>query len=123
MTPFILLGMATRRAYIEHVSTIAHITAEELLRLNLPNKRTELIRGQLVVREPAGALHGSVAMRIGTHIYQFVESNHLGRVYATDTGFKIEAGPDTVRAPDVAYISTARLPKKELLGYPSWAPD
>src|SRR6266404_6315641 len=108
MTPSILLGMVTGRAYIEHVSPIAHITAEELLRLNLPNKRTELIRGQLVVREPAGALHGSVAMRIGVRIGYYVEANHLGRVYATDTGFKIESGPDTVRAPDVAFISTAR---------------
>jgi hypothetical protein len=35
------------------------MTAEELLRLNLPDKRTELIRGRLVVRDPGGARHWS----------------------------------------------------------------
>ena len=40
------------------------MTAEELLRLNLPNKRTELVRGVLVVREPAGYHHGDVAARL-----------------------------------------------------------
>ena len=39
-------------------------TAEELERLNLPNKRTELVRGQLIVREPAGFRHGDVAMAL-----------------------------------------------------------
>lgn len=39
------------------------MTAEKLLRRNLPNKRTELVRGVLVLREPAmldetGALRG-----------------------------------------------------------------
>lgn len=28
------------------------MTADELLRTSMPNKRTELVRGQLVVREP-----------------------------------------------------------------------
>jgi hypothetical protein len=42
-----------RRAYIADVSTTL-MTADELLRLNLPNKRTELVRGRLIVREPAG---------------------------------------------------------------------
>jgi hypothetical protein len=37
------------------------MTAEELLRLNLPNKRTELVCGVLVVREPAGYQHGDAA--------------------------------------------------------------
>jgi len=40
------------------------MTAEELLHLNLPNKRTELVRGRLIVREPAGYRHGDVAARL-----------------------------------------------------------
>ncbi len=44
------------------------MTADELLRLNLPDKRTALIRGRLVVRDPGGARHGAVAMRIGYRI-------------------------------------------------------
>lgn len=100
------------------------MTAEELLRLTLPgDKRVELIRGRLVVRDPGGARHGAVAMRLGYRIMAHVEARDLGRVYAAETGFKIESDPDTVRAPDVAFIATSRVPEVEPLGYPSWSPD
>lgn len=99
------------------------MTAEELLRLNLPDKRTELIRGRLVVRDPGGARHGAAAMRLGYRIMAHVEANDLGRVYAAETGFKIESDPDTVRAPDVAFIIKSRLPAVEPRAYPGWAPD
>jgi Uma2 family endonuclease len=99
------------------------MTAEELLRLNLPDKRTELIRGRLVVRDPGGARHGAVAMRLGYRIMAHVEAHDLGRVYAAETGFKIESAPDTVRAPDVAFIAKHRVPEVEPRGYPGWAPD
>lgn len=52
-----------------------------------------------------------------------VESHDLGQVYAAETGFKIESNPDTVRAPDVAFIAKRRLPAAEPVGYPAWAPD
>lgn len=99
------------------------MTADDLLRLNLPDKRTELVRGRLVVRDPAGARHGAIAMRLGYRIAAHVEAHDLGRVYAAETGFKIESEPDTVRAPDVAFIAKDRLPECEPRGYPSWAPD
>ena len=99
------------------------MTAEELLRLNVPDKRTELIRGRLVAREPGGARHGAVANRIAYRITAHVEVHDLGRVYAAETGFKIESDPDTVRAPDVAFIAKQRLPEVEPRGYAGWAPD
>lgn len=99
------------------------MTAEELLRLRLPGKRTELVRGRLVVREPGGRLHGAVTNRIGYRITAHVDACDLGRVYAAETGFKIESDPDTVRAPDVAFIAKARLPDVEPRGYSGWAPD
>ncbi len=99
------------------------MTADELLQFNFPDKRTELIRGRLVVRDPAGARHGAVANRIAYRITAYVEAHDLGRVYAAETGFQIESGPDTVRAPDVAFIVKRRLPEVEPSGYPAWAPD
>jgi Uma2 family endonuclease len=80
------------------------MTAEELQRLNLPNKRTELVHGQLFVREPAGHPHGEAAIRLGAAIVAYVYPRELGRVYAAETGFKLEVKPDTVRAPDVAFV-------------------
>lgn len=110
-------------SYIERMSSPAVLTAEELLRLNLPNKRTELVRGRLVVREPAGYLHGDIAMRIGSAIHQFVETHSLGRVFAAETGFTLAREPDTVRAPDVAFIRSERLPSPPPPGFAELAPD
>ncbi len=71
------------------------MTAEELLRLNLPNKRTERVRGVLVVREPAGYRHGDVAAQLLVAITNHVNANHLGRVFAAKTGFTLARNPDT----------------------------
>ena len=115
--------MRARRGYVPGMGDTTLMTADELLRLNLPDKRTELIRGRLVVRDPGGARHGAVAMRLGYRIMAHVEAHDLGRVYAAETGFKIESDPDTVRAPDVAFIAKDRVPQVEPRGYPGWAPD
>lgn len=48
--------MPARRAYVPHMSPML-MTAEELLHANIPDKRTELVRGVLRVREPAGDRH------------------------------------------------------------------
>jgi Uma2 family endonuclease len=109
--------------YIARMSPLALLTAEELERLNLPNKRTELVRGQLVVREPAGFTHGDVAMRLAALLFNFVEANALGRVYAAETGFTLFRGPDTVRAPDAAYIRKERIPDPPPRGFAELPPD
>jgi Uma2 family endonuclease len=115
--------MAKRVRYIPAMTPNALMTAEELLHLNLPNKRTELVRGVLVVREPAGFRHGDVAMAIALEVGNFVRAHKLGRVVAAGTGFHIAHDPDTVRAPDVGFVSSERLPDPLPLGYAPFAPD
>ena len=111
--------------YLQGVTSPPHalMTAEELLRLNLPNKRTELVRGVLVVREPAGYVHGDVAARLMLAIGNHVVAHSLGRTFAAETGFTLARKPDTVRAPDVAFISNARLPDPPPQGFAELAPD
>ncbi len=58
---------------------------------------------------PAGLWHGVVAMRIGRFLGSFVDEHDLGIVLAAETGFKIESGPDTVRAPDASFVKKSRL--------------
>lgn len=99
------------------------MTAEELERLDIPGKVTELIRGRLIVREPPGTRHGMIAATLCYLIASFVRREKLGAVFAQDTGFKIESDPDTVRAPDVAYLSSARLSAVARRGYAAVAPD
>ena len=99
------------------------MTADELLRLNISDARSELIRGELVVREPAGYRHGNVAARLLVAIGAFVETRALGWVFTAETGFRLREGPDTVRAPDVAFVRHDRLPDPPPRGYASLAPD
>jgi Uma2 family endonuclease len=99
------------------------MTAEELLHLNLPDKRTELLRGRLIVREPAGYRHGRVAGEVARALAQHVRANDLGVVFAAETGFTLARNPDTVRAPDVAFISRENLPDPEPEGFAEIAPD
>lgn len=101
----------------------APLTADELLHVNLPDQRTELVRGVLVVREKAGFRHGAVTMRLAKGIADHVDARGLGLVLAADTGFKLATDPDTVRAPDIAFIRRDRLPDPEPLGYLDLAPD
>ncbi len=41
-------------SYVPPMTSSGLLTAEELLHLSFPDKRTELVRGVLVVREPPG---------------------------------------------------------------------
>ena len=109
--------------YIAGMPAATPMTADELLHLNLPNKRTELVRGVLVVREPAGYRHGEVAMNLATAVHSFVRAHRLGSVLAAETGFKLFSNPDTVRAPDVAFIRADRVPSPPPRGFPAMAPD
>jgi Uma2 family endonuclease len=99
------------------------MTADELLRASFPNKRTELIRGVLVVREPAGGRHGRVAAEMARLIGTHVHDNGLGVVYGAETGFTLAREPDTVRAPDVAFVHRDRVPVPEPVGFLPIAPD
>lgn len=99
------------------------MTAEELERVSIPGKVTELIRGQLIVREPPGTWHGAVSARLTARLSVFVDERGLGLVFGQDTGFKIESKPDTVRAPDVAFVARERLDAVHERGYAALAPD
>lgn len=115
-----ILAMVTDPSY---VPAMAPMTAEELLRTHLPDKRVELVRGVLVVREPAGFRHGAVSAALARLLGDHVAGQRLGLVLAAETGFQLATAPDTVRAPDVAFVSRERLPDPEPAGYAALAPD
>lgn len=86
------------------------MTADDLWRLPSDGQRHELVRGELRTMAPAGGGHGAVAMRLGSRLCVHVERERLGVVLAAETGFFIQRNPDTVRAPDVAFIAQDRIP-------------
>jgi Uma2 family endonuclease len=61
-------------------------------------------------------------MSLSIIIGSFVRKHRLGDVLAAETGFKLTSQPDTVRAPDVAFVSSARIPLHQR-GFPAMAPD
>ena len=115
--------MPAEPPYVRTMSDAALMTAEELQRTPLPDRRTELVRGVLMVREPGGSTHGLVAMNIGADLAVHARRTGAGAVFAAETGFKLTADPDTVRAPDAAFVSRARLPDPRPAGYLALAPD
>lgn len=64
-------------------------------------------------------------MRIGARLASFVEEHGLGVVYAAETGFILRRNPDTVRAPDAAFLTNATLERIAPTGpgYFPGAPD
>jgi Uma2 family endonuclease len=101
-------------------------TAEELLRLpGGEGKRYELIEGQLRVMCAAGFEHGRVAstavLLLGVH----VQATGSGVTLGAETGFILATDPDTVRAPDAAFVSQTRVDAVgTTLGFwPDGAPD
>lgn len=90
-------------------TTTQPVTAEELIKLPRGRFRYELIKGELLTMSPAGEEHGAVTANLTLALAQHVKANKLGVVYGAETGFKLESNPDTVLAPDMAFISRARV--------------
>ena len=100
------------------------LTAADLLRLDGEGVRGELIRGVLCEMAPAGQRHGRYGAKLLFTLMTFVEPRRLGTVVTAETGVWLERDPDTVRAPDVAFTSAARMPLGEDLdGYAEVVPD
>lgn len=85
------------------------VTADELLAMPDDGYRYELVKGKLIRMAPAGSEHGEVAMDLAGPLHQHVKKHNLGKVYAAETGFKLESDPDTVRALDIAFVRLERV--------------
>jgi Uma2 family endonuclease len=105
-------------------TTSQTFTAEDLLRMPDDGFRYELVRGELRKMAAAGHQHGRIAINVTTPLDQYVRAHNLGVVYAAETGFKLASNPDTVRAPDVAFIRRERVEEVgDVEGYWPGAPD
>ena len=99
------------------------MTADEFMMMPDDGRRYELVRGELIELPQPKPVHGYVSMQVGSVLNSFVMEHGLG-IVLTPAGFVIEIGPDTVRAPDVAFISWDRLPDGELPDvFPRTAPN
>ena len=95
-------------------------TAEQLAARPDDGHRCELVDGVLRMMSPAGNRHGRIAARLLVQIANHVDQHRLGETYAAETGFVLRRRPDTVRAPDVAFVASDRL--KPFAGHVSFLP-
>ena len=99
------------------------MTAEELLRLPRgEGKRYELIRGVLVEKMPTGDPHADVTGLAYYFLTQYTFESGHGVTRTGEPGFRLATEPDTVRAPDVAWIALGRI-AEGTHGYPELSPD
>jgi Uma2 family endonuclease len=86
-------------------------TADDLLRMADDGKRRELVQGVILEMTPAGDIHTILAIEIAWLLNNYVRAHDLGWVTGADAGFQLAEDPDTVRSPDVGFVSKARAPK------------
>jgi Uma2 family endonuclease len=85
--------------------------------------RHELVRGELRTMALNDAEHGAIVIHVAQPISQHVKTERLGAVFAGGTGFILARDPDTVRAPDIAFIKKAKLGKGIPKKFMPFAPD
>lgn len=86
----------------------------------------ELIEGVIYAMPPTGEEHGNDAGNFFGFIWNYVRAHNLGRVTAAETGYIIhtdEDGKNTLLAPDVGFISKARMTLEPARTYVPVAPD
>jgi Uma2 family endonuclease len=99
------------------------MTAYELMCLPRGRERHELVRGVLRTMPLAFMDEAGVTSAVNGALGAFVRDRQLG-IFVVGVGFLLAIAPDTVRAPDVAFIRRDRLPEGRLpRGYFQGAPD
>jgi Uma2 family endonuclease len=96
------------------MSTTSLVTAADLLALPTGmGQRYELVAGELRVMSPSGWRHGEVVDNIAYWLGSYIREHNLGRGFGAETGFLLQRNPDTVRAPDFAFVAREHLPKSK----------
>jgi Uma2 family endonuclease len=100
-----------------------HYAAEELQAFPA-DWHYELVKGRLRgLSMPTSRGHGLQTSRLSARIAVFVEDNALGETYAAETGFLVGRNPDTVKAPDFAFITAERAVPTDATKFVPIVPD
>lgn len=92
------------------------LTLDEYFAISDPNQPTELVRGRIVPMNLTAKRHGITCGNIYATLREFARRTGKGRAMTNDACVITEKDPDTVRGPDVCYVSYDRLPHKSLGG-------
>jgi Uma2 family endonuclease len=98
------------------------MTVEEFAQLPNDGKKYELVEGVLVEVCRPKPIHGKIQARLTRYLDAYVDEHKLGMV-TNESGYITHRNPDSLRGPDVAFISTERLGQHDLTAYVPTAPD
>lgn len=98
-------------------------TVEDLERLSRRGERYELVLGELRPMSPVGARQGTATNRLSSRASVFALEHGLGEGFTADSGFRLHRDPDTVLAPDWAFVTRKRLPDPLPASFPELVPD
>jgi Uma2 family endonuclease len=86
------------------------LTAEDLFALPDNGGATELVRGELIDMSPGSPSSSEIGFNIGAPLWNFVRPRRLGVITGELAGYVLARNPDTVRAPDIAFVRADRVP-------------
>ena len=89
------------------------ITPEEFLENDFEGY--EYVKGELVPIAPPSMEHGEISIKVIRYLDLHVHTHQLGHLYTAETTFQLE---DRMVKPDVAFVSTDRLPENRRKGSP-----
>jgi len=101
----------------KHIKTAADLE-------NLPDDsyRHELVAGVIVAEPPPTHWHDRTRRRLERLLESFFEARDLGEVFG-ESGYVLARDPDTVRGPDISFVSRERLAGFNDKTFFSGAPD
>lgn len=109
------------------VQSLYTVTDEELMLMSSQNPELRFERnanGTLETMPPTGGISGNREIKAGAYLLNWVESQDLGEVFSSSTGFRL--ANTAVRSPDAAFVAKGRLPEgwdKEEDKFINLAPD
>lgn len=100
------------------------LTADDLWNLPDHGAHMELVRGELRPMAPTTFGHGDCASNLAFLLTGHVKKHHLGKVIIAEVGYRLTTNPDTVYAPDIAFVSKDRVPSVNVRDkFSAGAPD
>ena len=94
------------------VQSLYTVTDEELMLMSSQNPELRFERnanGTLETMPPTGGISGNREIKAGAYLLNWVESQNLGEVFSSSTGFRL--ANTAVRSPDAAFVAKGRLPE------------
>ncbi|MBD2388347.1 Uma2 family endonuclease [Cylindrospermum sp. FACHB-282] len=93
------------------VRSLYTVTDEDLMLMSSQNPELRFERnaeGILETMPPTGGISGNREAKAGAYLLTWVESQDLGEVFSSSTGFRLPNS--AVRSPDAAFVAKGRLP-------------